>query len=91
MDRQYCVYIFTNRHDTLLYTGVTNDFRRWVLVVLAVHLRVLSCGNRPHTANTFHGTLPFAIPAIEILYVYRNELFNINIQLPCVQSRHSTV
>lgn len=30
MDRQYCVYILTNRHDTVLYTGVTNDLRRRV-------------------------------------------------------------
>jgi putative endonuclease len=28
MDRLYCVYILTNRHHTVLYTGVTNDLRR---------------------------------------------------------------
>ena len=30
MDRQYCVYILTNRHHTVLYTGITNDLRRRV-------------------------------------------------------------
>ena len=30
-DRQYCVYIMTNTHHTVLYTGVTNDLRRRVL------------------------------------------------------------
>ena len=28
MDRQYCVYIITNQHNTVLYTGITNDLRR---------------------------------------------------------------
>ena len=28
MDRQYYVYIMTNKHNTVLYTGVTNDLRR---------------------------------------------------------------
>ncbi len=28
MDRQYCIYILTNRHNTILYTGVTNDLKR---------------------------------------------------------------
>lgn len=27
-DRDYCVYIMTNRHNTVLYTGVTNDLKR---------------------------------------------------------------
>jgi putative endonuclease len=30
-ERQYCVYIMTNAHHTVLYTGVTNDLRRRVL------------------------------------------------------------
>ncbi len=28
MDRQYYVYILTNRHNTVLYTGVTGDLAR---------------------------------------------------------------
>jgi putative endonuclease len=28
--RQYCVYIMTNLHHTVLYTGVTNDLARRV-------------------------------------------------------------
>jgi len=28
--RQYCVYIMTNIHNTVLYTGVTNDLKRRV-------------------------------------------------------------
>ncbi len=30
-DRQCCVYIMTNVHNTVLYTGVTNDLARRVL------------------------------------------------------------
>ncbi len=30
-DRQYCVYIMTNAHNTVLYTGVTNNLQRRVL------------------------------------------------------------
>lgn len=30
-DRQYCVYIMTNAHHTVLYTGVTNNLERRVL------------------------------------------------------------
>ena len=30
MDRQFYVYIMTNKHNTVLYTGVTNDLRRRV-------------------------------------------------------------
>jgi putative endonuclease len=30
MDRQYYVYILTNRRNTVLYTGVTNDLLRRV-------------------------------------------------------------
>jgi len=30
-DRQYCTYIMTNVHHTVLYTGVTNDLQRRVL------------------------------------------------------------
>lgn len=30
-DRQYCVYIMTNAHHTVLYTGVTNNIQRRVL------------------------------------------------------------
>jgi putative endonuclease len=30
MDKQYCVYILTNKHHTVLYTGVTNDLKRRV-------------------------------------------------------------
>jgi putative endonuclease len=30
-ERQYCVYIMTNSHNTVLYTGVTNDLQRRVL------------------------------------------------------------
>ena len=29
-DRQYCVYIMTNRYNTTLYTGVTNNLKRRV-------------------------------------------------------------
>ena len=27
---QYYVYIMTNKVNTVLYTGITNDIRRWV-------------------------------------------------------------
>ena len=30
MERQYYVYIMTNKNNTVLYTGVTNDLRRRV-------------------------------------------------------------
>ena len=30
-ERQYCVYIMTNAHHTVLYTGVTNELQRRVL------------------------------------------------------------
>ena len=30
MKKQYYVYIMTNKHDTVLYTGVTNDLWRRV-------------------------------------------------------------
>ena len=30
-ERQYCVYIMTNAHNTALYTGVTNHLQRRVL------------------------------------------------------------
>ncbi|MDD5313196.1 MAG: GIY-YIG nuclease family protein [Dehalococcoidia bacterium] len=30
MDRQYCVYIITNKYHTTLYTGITNDLQRRV-------------------------------------------------------------
>jgi putative endonuclease len=30
VDRQYYVYIMTNKRNTVLYTGVTNDIRRRV-------------------------------------------------------------
>ena len=30
-DRYYCVYIMANAHNTVLYTGVTNDLQRRVL------------------------------------------------------------
>jgi len=30
-DRQYCVYIMTNSHNTVLYTGVTNSLQRRVM------------------------------------------------------------
>ena len=30
MDRQYYVYIMTNKYNTVLYTGVTNDLVRRV-------------------------------------------------------------
>jgi len=30
-NRQYCVYIMTNAHNTVLYTGVTNNLQRRVL------------------------------------------------------------
>jgi len=29
-DREYCVYIMTNRYKTVLYTGVTNNLKRRV-------------------------------------------------------------
>jgi putative endonuclease len=28
MTKQYYVYIMTNKHNTVLYTGITNDLRR---------------------------------------------------------------
>jgi putative endonuclease len=28
LKRQYCVYIMTNAHNTVIYTGVTNDLAR---------------------------------------------------------------
>ena len=28
MNKQYCIYIMTNRYDTVLYTGVTNDLEK---------------------------------------------------------------
>lgn len=30
-NKQYCVYIMTNTHNTVLYTGVTNNIQRRVL------------------------------------------------------------
>ncbi len=30
MDKQYYVYIMTNKHDTVLYTGVTDDLQKRV-------------------------------------------------------------
>jgi putative endonuclease len=30
-EKQYCVYIMTNAHNTVLYTGVTNNLERRVL------------------------------------------------------------
>jgi putative endonuclease len=30
-DRQYCVYMMTNAHNKVLYTGVTNHLQRRVL------------------------------------------------------------
>jgi putative endonuclease len=30
VSKQYCVYIMTNAHNTVLYTGVTNDLARRV-------------------------------------------------------------
>ncbi|MCQ3938423.1 MAG: GIY-YIG nuclease family protein [Chloroflexi bacterium] len=30
-NRQYCVYMMTNTHHTVLYTGVTNNLQRRVL------------------------------------------------------------
>lgn len=30
VDKQYCVYIMTNTHNTVLYTGVTNNLARRV-------------------------------------------------------------
>ena len=32
MDKIYCVYIMTNKNNTVLYTGITNDLRRRVYV-----------------------------------------------------------
>ena len=29
--KQFCVYVMTNKHNTVLYTGVTNDLQRRVL------------------------------------------------------------
>ena len=28
MDKQYCVYIMSNKYNTVLYTGVTGDLKR---------------------------------------------------------------
>jgi putative endonuclease len=30
MDKQYCVYIMTNKHNNVLYTGITSDLKRRV-------------------------------------------------------------
>ncbi len=30
-ERQYCIYVMTNAHHTVLYTGVTNELQRRVL------------------------------------------------------------
>jgi len=30
MSRKYYVYIMTNKHNTVLYTGITNDLKRRV-------------------------------------------------------------
>ncbi len=30
MNRQYYIYIMTNKHNTVLYTGVTNDLKKRV-------------------------------------------------------------
>ncbi len=30
-DKEYCVYVMTNQHNTVLYTGVSNDLQRRVL------------------------------------------------------------
>ena len=30
-ENQYCVYIMTNKHNTVLYTGITNDLHRRVI------------------------------------------------------------
>jgi len=30
-EKSFCVYIMTNKNDTVLYTGVTNDLRRRVM------------------------------------------------------------
>jgi len=32
MDKTYSVYIMTNKNNTVLYTGVTNDLKRRVYV-----------------------------------------------------------
>ena len=32
MDKVYSVYIMTNKNNTVLYTGVTNDLKRRVYV-----------------------------------------------------------
>ena len=31
VEKEYCVYIMTNFHNTVLYTGVTNNIQRRVL------------------------------------------------------------
>src|SRR6266545_5499392 len=30
-EKEYCIYIMTNAHHTVLYTGITNDLQRRVL------------------------------------------------------------
>ncbi len=30
MSKQYCVYIMTNKNNSILYTGITNDLKRRV-------------------------------------------------------------
>ena len=30
MDKQYCIYIMTNKHNNVLYTGITSDLKRRV-------------------------------------------------------------
>ena len=30
MEKQFCIYIMTNKYNTVLYTGVTNDLKKRV-------------------------------------------------------------
>ena len=30
MEKQYCIYIMTNKRNVILYTGITNDLKRRV-------------------------------------------------------------
>lgn len=61
-EKEYCVYIMTNAHNTVLYTGITNNLQRRVLEhrsgmgsrfakkYNATKLVYFECGNDVNTA-----------------------------------------